>query len=1014
LGLAVATDRPDHKRMVGSDWNALPLIGRDTELATLGRGLTAAMHGACSFQLIAGSHGLGKTRLLNATAEQAARHGFTVVRAVAYQSDANVPYSVVADGLSPLVRTMDASAIRTIARGAEAELSQIVPAFGGTDGRAVAVADGNDLTTRLRWHTAQFLARLSSRAPLLFTIDNAHWADPSSVALLHFVLRHTPDARVMFAAAFNTLEAEAACPIRALAKSAASIPAFQQMQLEPLTQEDIAALLVQRFAVEGKDVADFAVFLHSRTLGNPFFVEESIKTLIERGSLRSVNGRWVGWDVEDVDVPSTIREVLLERVGALSAPARAIADMAAVVASLVSHDLLREMTGMDPAAFLAGVEELRRAAIFSEAEEAGEVVYDFSHPLLQRTLYEEVGAARRREFHASIARSMQEHFGADADRHATELAYHYVRAGTPALAAASMRYFRLAGKRALVMRANREAARYLQHGLDLVDRNQLVDRSVALLPELVEDLARARQRLGEYDASRILWTRATEMHAASGDLGALARAERRRGLLWYWSGNMHQAIADYDLAREHARAAGNGETEVHALAGKGIALMSLGMPDEAKQEVHAALAIAERLGDAGLRGRVQRALLILYGYAGPADVANGFAKRVLEYAEAAGDLSLAWGAHHATAVLACFTAKASVVAHHVAEADRIAKALHSPLLVAQGAEVAIEYASAKGDWAEGLALAEQVIPVARAMSPRALLPRLLVWTGTILLNRDEIERAKACFDEAWEITRAGSAASVSADLNAVIVAHIGQAAYCMTMRDWIAAIEFAQRGVAIASRHGMTSWTLHRLLPMISEAAVWVGDFTLAESTAARLRADAIRFEHALDMAWAFTVEQLVRRWRDNEPGVVERLLSAADAFEAVPLVFHAGRLRRHIAKLLTIDGDRDGAARELRRAHDTFLRLGAALELRLTREAMRELGVRPPVQTIAPGGVLTHRELEVARLVALHKTNKEIARALDISSRTVSTHLSNVFLKLGVDSRSALAEVIRTNTDLQ
>ena len=143
-------------------------------------------------------------------------------------------------------------------------------------------------------------------------------------------------------------------------------------------------------------------------------------------------------------------------------------------------------------------------------------------------------------------------------------------------------------------------------------------------------------------------------------------------------------------------------------------------------------------------------------------------------------------------------------------------------------------------------------------------------------------------------------------------------------------------------------------------------------------------------------MDQLVGRWRDNKSDVVNRLIGAAEALDQVPFVFHAGRLRRHIARLLTIDGDRDGAARELRRAHDVFLRLGAALELRLTREAMRQLGVRPPQKSVVQGGTLTQREREVAELVAQHKTNKEIPRALEISARTVSTHLSNVFLKLG------------------
>ena len=977
------------------------------------RGLAAAARGVCNCRVVAGIHGVGKTRLLQAVVDQAASQGFVTLRAVAYQSDANVPYSVVSEALSPLVRGMEPNAIRALTRGADAELAQIVPLLSNSSDRTSRIDSGGDLTQRLRWHAAQFLTRLSVKAPLLLVVDNAHWADPSSVALLHFVLRHAPDARLMIAAAFNPLESEATSPVRTLSKALADVSGSELLTLEPLTEADVAELVAQRFEIDVARIREFAAFLHARTLGNPFFVDEMLKTLIQRGRLRRVDNRWVGWDVEDIDVPATIREVILERVSALSPPARAIADLASVVGTRVSHDMLRDASAMDPAAFLSGADELRHAGIIAEIEEGSEIIYDFTHPLLQRTLYEEVSAARRRELHALVARWLEEHYGPEAERHATELAFHYVRAGTPALASKSFRYLRLAGQNALVMRADREAARYLQHGLDLMDRGQLGGADATPVPELVEDLARARQRLGEYDAARVLWLRAREMHTASGDRAALARTERRLGLLALWSGDPHQAITRYDTALGHARAAGKRDTEARTLISRGVALMALGRPDEAKREVHAALDVVEQLGDVGLRGRVQNALLILYGYAGPADVANGIARRVLDDAEAAGDLALAWSAHHATAVLACFTANAASVAHHVAEADRIGKALHSPLLAAQSAEPAIEYASAKGDWAEALALSERMIPIARAMSPRSLLPRLLVWMGTILLNRDEIERAKSCFDEAWETSRAGTAGSGGADLNSVIVAHIGQAAYAMTMREWLTAIEFAQRGVSIADRHGMTSWTLHRLLPMIAEAAVWVGDFTLAMSSAARLRADAVRFEHVLDEAWAFTVEQLVFRWRDNQPGVVERLLAAAETFEAVPLVFHAGRLRRHIARLLTIDGDREGAARELRRAHDTFLRLGAALELRLTREAMRELGLRPPQQTVVQGGTLTVREREIAELVAHHKTNKEIARALEISARTVSTHLSNVFQKLGVDSRGALADLVRSDPDL-
>jgi DNA-binding CsgD family transcriptional regulator len=128
-----------------------------------------------------------------------------------------------------------------------------------------------------------------------------------------------------------------------------------------------------------------------------------------------------------------------------------------------------------------------------------------------------------------------------------------------------------------------------------------------------------------------------------------------------------------------------------------------------------------------------------------------------------------------------------------------------------------------------------------------------------------------------------------------------------------------------------------------------------------------------------------------------------------VPFVFDAARLRRLIGRAMVDAGDREGAERELRRAHDVFARLGAQREIRATREQLRALGARPPSASAASGvNGLSAREAEIARLVAARKSNKEIGVALDISSRTVSTHLSNIFVKLGVGSRGELTDLVR------
>jgi DNA-binding NarL/FixJ family response regulator len=135
----------------------------------------------------------------------------------------------------------------------------------------------------------------------------------------------------------------------------------------------------------------------------------------------------------------------------------------------------------------------------------------------------------------------------------------------------------------------------------------------------------------------------------------------------------------------------------------------------------------------------------------------------------------------------------------------------------------------------------------------------------------------------------------------------------------------------------------------------------------------------------------------------------AAEALEGVPMVGDAARLRRIRAGRLAEMGDRTGALEELGRVHDIFLRLGAEVELEKTRRMFRELDARPPRRAPAGEGELSSREIEIARLVEGRKSNKAIARALSISPRTVSTHLSNIFQKLGIASRGELADYLRS-----
>jgi len=533
---------------------------------------------------------------------------------------------------------------------------------------------------------------------------------------------------------------------------------------------------------------------------------------------------------------------------------------------------------------------------------------------------------------------------------------------------------------------------------------------------LVEDLARAKMRNGEYAAARALWERALAQARGSDNAGRISALERRLGVSSFWAGHHDDAFAHYAAGLEAAARAGDERLAARIRIAQAAAFQELGRPNEAVRELGEALAIADRLKNAGMLARIHRALMQLNLFIGHATEARVHGERAIALAGSSNEPAVEWTAHWGIAVLAGLTGNATELARHVREAERIAEELRSPVLAAWTSEVSIEYASGIGDWHAGLALAERTIPIARALGAQTLLPRLLVWTGLMHLGRGELPKAKALFEESWTLSGAANIEHGGVDVHTAVPAHTGMAAYALATGERLKAIALGEAGVALADRSGYVAWSIHRLIPIIIEAALWRQDFERAQRYGERLRRDSEQMGHALGIAWATASDALVARLRDQDlPRAAELLRTAADQLEAVPFVFDAARIRRNLGQLLVALDDREGATRELKRAHDVFARLGAETELRGTRDQLRDLGARPPARVVVEGaGALTGREREIARLVAARKSNKEIGAALGISSRTVSTHLSNVFAKLGVTSRGELTDRVREDAALR
>ena len=1001
------------------DAGEIPLVGRSAELALLSRTMDEAAKGAGRSVFITGEGGIGKTRLAMAAAERAAKKGWSVAVGRAYPVETGVPYALFSDAFLPLVSKLEPASMALLTRGGASDFGNVFPYLStlAPRDRASTGADPSELKARLLWSFTQFLSRLSAKQPLLIVLENLQWADESSLELLHFIARQIGEQKILVIGTYNEAERDSNAVLRNTEQSLVRLGVSAVQRLAPLGQPEIDQLLRHMFGVDDNAARHFSTLLYDWTRGNPYFVEETLKSLVESGTLARHNGHWTGWEMQTIPLPSTIRDVVKARLDRLSENARTVANLAAVIGTRAPYDTLAKVSGLPEQNTIVAIEELIAQRVLHETGDAEAIHYDFTHPLLQQVLYSELGQARARLLHAVIAEALESLYGDTAAAHADELALHFSRAHSSRLARKAVTYLHAAGRAALDKYANREAANYLAAAVDHLDRDQIVND--APREQILVTLARTRQRLGEYAAALQLWERAREDAARRGDRLALADIEHRMGLGCYWMGRFADALSHYAAGLEHAGSA-DPTIAVRLRLAKGIALEDLGRLQEAQVEVENALALAAASGveNDSLLSRVHRALLLLYTWTGPFDLALEHGMKAVSHAKAAGQLMLEWSANWALALLGGVSVDAEAIATHLKRADELADQMRSPLLPLWSGEIWVQYLSGIGDWDAALAMAERTIGQANILNQRMLLPRLYVWSGLVYLWRGEEQKAKEYFDLAWKIAGAEKTGSLEGageralDVPSIVPAHLGLASYYLAVGEPAEAVRVGEAGLAIADRTGYVVWSLQWLLPVIGEAALTARDFDRAAMHSARMRRDAGRLKHRLGLAYAEACDGLLLWFRDGNPAAaIDLLRSAIEQLEAIPFPPQAARVRRKLAGALFEIGQREEGARELRKAHDVMARLEVASELWETREEMRDRGVRPPPKTVASGAAgLTGREVEIARMVAGRKSNKEIGGALQISSRTVSTHLSNIFTKLSVTSRGELADFVRQN----
>ena len=990
-------------------------VGRRDQLERVREALDRAVSGRPTFVVVAGDAGVGKTRFVDEMARLAEAGGWrTLVGGCVQMGDDTLPYAPIVEALRRLADVVGTTDLETLVGPGSSELSRLLPdlvrsstSVSGDAETATVASQGRLLEALLA-----VLRHLATDRPLLFVVEDIHWADPSTLALLGYLGRNLGGAMVLVAT-YRSDELHRRHPLLPFVAELERRGSVERIELLPFDRPEIGELVR---AIRADTAPGLIDQLSERSDGNAFYIEELLATNTAIGML-----------------PATLREVLLARVATLTEPTQELLRVASAAGSHIAISQLGTVSGLDESEVHARLREAVERYILTLDTATHEL--GFRHALMREAIYEGLLPWERTRLHAAFAAALEAvpTIEADAARVA-ELAYHWHAAhDLPKALVAAIR----AGAAFARVSAPDDAHRQYERALDLWDRVPDAAQVVGL--ERIELLERAAAAASNSDPGRAaalirsaipladaavdpvraseLWERLGAYLWASGDGPAGVDACRTalafatedapaasRARVLATLGRILMATAKYDEARpvlERAVAlaatAGADATEGNALTSLGVALGYLGDFESSRLKLGAAREIAIRLGSAEEVGRADGNLIdVLVHVGGRFDEAARLASELFTYlqesyaASFGGVLSLGEGAGalirlgrwgEADALLGRARGYVSSGVPEILLNERLA-------LLEVG----------RGQWdaaAEHITLLRRL--VGGSNDPQWTNPfvelsaELALWQRRPVDARDEIALAlgRLGAPDVGDVSPRGV-------FDAGNISRLGPV-FAMALR------AEADQAELVAGRADGQSDEIRRV------ASGYVALMRDLDGENRRRRSSVV----PLSGAWLRLCEAEQGRGL-GEPSS-EAWSEAALAFASLEMPYQQAYARwREAEAHLAARGPRAHAVGALVEAHRLATQLGAeplrgeiegvARRARVDLDRERRAVNRPPKPESEFG--LTARELEVLDLLVAGLTNREIGSRLFISENTAGVHVSNILGKLGASRRMEAAAI--------
>ncbi len=889
------------------------LVAREQELRQILLDTESAACGTGRVVLVAGEPGAGKTRLAQEVTLHLHGSGFLITSGRCYEPERSIPYYPFLDVLS----TLYAFASPDVRRHA----AQRWPYLGILLPDQIEVpgtAGGQEDEQRVFRAVTSFLQVLGTVQPIAILIDDLHWADSASIKLLQHLARHTTDLPIFTLGTYRDVEVGRHHPLETALRELNRERLTTRVDVRRFTEDGTAALVSETMHQDGIS-AEFVHLVHQRTEGNPYFVEQVMRALIERGDVFQQDGHWERREIDEIEIPESVRSIVGDRLARLEPSHQEALLQASVLGQTFNFD---DLMGMGD--FLeADLEDaLQGAAAIGLVRTTGGEVFAFDHALTQQSLYEELSPRKRRRFHRAAGEALEALPESARQGRVGELAWHFLHADDTDRA---LLYSVKAGDAAEAVFAHADAEPHYRTALEIT-RDNGDARGEA---EALQKLGGALRLAGRYAESHDVLEIAAEVYQRLGDregeLGVVAQIGRMHSV---------QGTSDEGIKRVLPVVLALEQEGVERLsstctASLYVSLAALyfhgGKWQDFLRVSEEAVRLSEDAGDEHLiaEAALQRgtALSLL----GDVDNARTTLTHAVDLATTAGDLLTVRNALNNIAYLQRRAGDLRGAADSYRQALEYSESLGTPGDIAFARFVLGRLYIEQGRWAEARILFEDALHAAQAAAASWYSSYAMAGLGYLNVLEGRNDEGVQQLEKAIEI------AERNEDAQGLIIHSYLAVQEILDGRadDAVARLVRVQSLTRSAGRE-IFLWP-------IAWALIELGRETEACTVLQKVREHEL-FEGHLEWPDILRISGMAavrqRRWEDAGRDLDEALTIAHD----IGMPFQEALIEQEIGNLHVARGDRDTACRHLQDALRMFIALGAHPYAQRARDALARL----------------------------------------------------------------------------